>query len=248
MDGPLYVYGVVPSSACDLISDQPGIADAPVGIVGSGSIGALVSEAPAGRVRPTRANLKAHEDVVCAAHAVSSVLPLRFGTVMPDSGTVREKLLEPNAPQFLGALEELAGKDEFRVRARYRPEVSLREVLERNHALRNLRDRMAGSSKVAVGDRIHLGEMVFAELQRLREADSSALLDSVAQHIVAWRPLDDPSEDVAAYIACLVARQRRADWDSALSSLARKEGDRLGFEVIGPLPAWDFSEMHLEAA
>jgi hypothetical protein len=248
MDPSQYVYAVVPSSHDRVLTERPGIGHAPVGAVSVGSIAALVSDAPEGRLRPSRANLTSHEEVVCSAHAVMPVLPFRFGTVMPDERAVCDQLLAPNEARFAEALEELTGKDEFRLRARYLPDVALRDVLQRSPRLRKLRDRTAGGGRLAIGDRIQLGELVFAELQRLREWDSSAIMQVLARHVVAWTILSDASDDVALYAACLVHRKSIPNWEAALGSLADSEVRRLRFEVVGPLPAWDFTDTHLEVA
>lgn len=245
-NGPQYVYAVVPSGADRAVGEPEGIGRVAVTAVKVGTIAALVSDAPEGRIRPTRANLKSHEEVVSKAHEVAPVLPVRFGTVMPDSRAVREELLAPNSSRFAQALEELAGKDEFRLRASYLPGVALEEVLERSPAVKRLRDLGAGTERAAMRDRIQLGELVFAELQGLRDFDANEILHSLAPHMAAWVTLNDSSEDVAVYAACLVERSSREKWDAALSSLAERESLRLAFEVVGPLPAWDFNHARLE--
>lgn len=247
MGSSRYVYAVVPDDVAGTLPERPGIDKAPVGALRVGRVAALVSDAPDRKVRPTRANLGLHEQVVCAAHAAGPVLPLRFGTVLADARAVRDDLLARNAARFAEALDELSGKDEFRLRARYLPDVALRDVIERSPAVRRLRSRMA-SRRTVVGDRIQLGELVFAELQRLKEADASEILQVVAPHVIAWTALNDAADDVAVYVACLVQRDCAEKWDSALRTLAERCRLRLRFEVIGPLPAWDFTDARVEVA
>lgn len=244
-----YVYAVVPAEG-PALPEMTGLDGRAVSRIREGSLSALVSEVSADRVRPTRANLSAHQQVVSSAHGLVPVLPVRFGTVFPDEDTVRAELLAPEQPELEAMLSEFDGKDEFRVKCRYLPDVALRELVERNAGIRKLRSR--ASAAVSPGARqahqIQLGEMVMLELERLRERDAAALVGALTPHILTWEPIDDPSDDVPLHAALLVDRSRLSALEAALEKVASQQKDRMQVELIGPLPLWDFTHITAGAA
>lgn len=202
---------------------------------------AVIGPVSGSSVRPSRRNLTAHQAVVDDLHGRGPVLPVRFGTVMLDAEQVVDEVLTPMAGELAEELRALEGKDEFRLRVRYQPDVALREAVQGSPQLRRARDRLArrpGSADMA--DRIALGELVVDELEQLRAADSQMVSDAVGAYAAAWTPLADRADDVAANLALLVDRRRRDALDEALSALAQKQAHRLSFQLTGPLAPWDF--------
>lgn len=238
-----YLYGVVPADRAPVLLSLEGVEHEPVSQVNTAPVAALVSAVGRTRIRPTRANLNAHERVVGAAHALGPVVPVRFGTVLPDAESVADEILGPNVDRFNDLLASLDGRDEYRVRARYLPEVALGDVVRRSRRVQRLRDRIGSAgNRARPGDRIELGRLVAAELEALREMDGSAILKRLVPHSVQWQQLPDSSDETSLYAAFLVERKARDDLDAALDDLARRQSERMHLELIGPLPAWDFSD------
>lgn len=240
---PLYVYAVTPARASRSARELKGVEDAPLGTVASGGLAVVVSPFRGDRVRPTRANLAAHQQVVEELHRQSPVLPVRFGTVLPGEEAVIAELLGTGAAGLESLLGDLDGKDEYRVKARYLPDVALREVVEGSRAIRDLRGRSRGSDRAA---QMRLGELVMAGLEQLRERDAEEVLERLAPHAAATRLLDTRSEDVVAHLALLAERTRAEALEQALEALIDEQRGRMQLELVGPLPAWDFS--YLEAS
>lgn len=236
------VYGVVPDRTVDALHET-GVDGRPVGAIRHGPVAALTSPLDSDRVRPSRNNLSAHQRVVTSAHRIGPVIPVRFGTVMPDQAVVVSEFLAPGRRRLEAMLHELEGKDEFRVRCRYLDEVALTEVVERSRSIQRLRQRSLSVPKaVTQGERIRLGELVAAELGMLRQRDAAILIESLAPHVLSWEQLDDPSEDVPLHVAVLVDRRNVAQLESALERIAETQRMRMHIELIGPLPAWDFCD------
>lgn len=247
-DGRQYIYAVVAAGG-SARGDQAGIEGLPVGAVAHGPVAALTSPAPEGRVRPSRANLTAHQKVVSEAHAAGPVLPVRFGTVMPNRAAVVDELLEPRRRHLEELLRQLEDRDEFRVKCRYLPDVALREVVERNRTIRRLRERMTAAGRAPrQGEQIQLGELVMAELERLRRADAAVVMEWLSPHVLAWEPVDDPSDDVPLHAAVMVDRRTVAHLEASLERVAERQRDRMHVELIGPLPLWDFTQLVAGAA
>src|SRR5687767_3479232 len=99
----IYLYGIVPGQLPqDAHPTTPGVGDPPrpVRILRHRALGALVSdvtlpEVSSENLRLMRRNMKAHAAVLNAVVAAASVLPVRFGVVFPDEGSLVKKILDP---------------------------------------------------------------------------------------------------------------------------------------------------------
>jgi hypothetical protein len=245
-----YVYAVVPSDIpVRRLADQRGIEDQPLRLVTEGSVAAIVSPTESERVRPTRAALRAHEEVAASAHRSRPVVPVRFGSLFPDADAVARDLLAPNRLELEELLETVRGKDEFRLRARYLSQVALRDVVARYPEVQRLRRRLAslsGGAERSAG--VQLGEMVMAGLEALREEDAANIMDEVGSLVAASEQLADRSEDTALHAAFLVDRSRIGELEGAIERVAKRQRERLQLELTGPLPPWDFTVIQAGAA
>lgn len=238
-ESPQYVYAVIPADrAPDTCAT--GVDAQPLGTVRHGKLAALVSPAVTERIRPSRANLTAHEEVVGWAHRRGPTMPIRFGTVMPGETAVLRDLLEPGRHQFETLLAEFAGKDEYRIKCRYLPDVAVREVLEASRTIQRLRAQAGRGASPAA--QVRLGELVFAGLERLRHRDGAAVMDVLGGHVIAWEPIEDRSDEVALHAAVLVDRSAAERMEQSLERFGRSQRSRLRIELIGPLPLWDFTQ------
>lgn len=238
-ESPLYVYGVVPADLARR-DEERGVDGQPVSFVRHGKLAAVTSPAIRDRIRPSRANLAAHQDVVSRAHRRGPILPVRFGTVMPGETAVVRDLLEPARHDFEAVLADFAGKDGYRIKCCYLEDVALREVVESSRAIQRLRAQAVAGTHPS--NQIRLGELVFAGLERLRHRDAVAVMDAVAGHVLAWEEIEDGSQEVALHAAVMVERSAVARMEEALERFGRAQKDRLRVELIGPLPLWDFSQ------
>ncbi len=246
-DSFVYVYAVVPAGSAPQV-EATGIDGALVGHVRCEAVAALTSSVGGPRVRPARANLLAHQSVVSCAYAAGPVLPVRFGTVMPESA-VDADLLEADHDRLAAMLADFAGKDEFRIRCRYLTDVPLREIVETNRSVQRLRQRVrAGGPAAGRSTQVRLGELVFAEMEKVKERDAAAVFQRLAPHLLAWEPLEDRSDDTALHAAVLVERGEIAKMEAALEQISREQVQRIQLDLIGPLPPWDFSHVSAGAA
>ena len=92
-----------------------GVEGAPVILVAEGGLAAACSVAPDGCVTPTVPRATAYAWVVGALHAVTAVLPFRYGNFL-DSGERVLNLLRVHRAEFLQVLEEVEGCDEMGLR------------------------------------------------------------------------------------------------------------------------------------
>lgn len=239
-----YVYGIVPTgvdpSGLEGIGDPP----APVGLVPHQGIAALVSGVMVNGPLGTAADLKGHARVLDTLAAHDPVLPMRFGAVVRDLGAVVDELLAPHEEEFLSALEELRGTAQFTLRATYRQERILRDVLADREDIARLREDVAALPEEATYyERVRLGEMIAKEITTRREADTALALERLEPLAVAVRaaPATDTVGDQAVNASFLVAKAGWETFEATAEDLAREWAQRATVRLLGPLAPYDFA-------
>jgi len=245
-----YVYGIVPGAAT-LAPGTSGVSGPggpePVFLVPQGDIAALVSGADAGAGLAQPENLIAHKRLLDALAGQVPVLPLRFGTVLPDRDAVTGLLLGPGHDAFRTALARLDGCAQYLVKGRYAEETVLREVLAENPEAAALRAdiRSVPDADATFGLRIRLGQIVSAAITAKRLADTRALDDAVAPCCAA-RVARGPSDAQDAVNLALLARTaRQADIERRVSRVARDWAGRVLLTLVGPMAPYDFAQAAL---
>lgn len=234
-----YVYGV--ASASLAAPDTPGIGGEPVALVVDGELAALTSPLPDGELTMGREALDTHADVLSAAHAHGTVLPMRFGVVMADALEVVERLLAPHRDELAAQLTSLAGTVELKVRASYDEQVVLREIVAEDRGIARLREAVRGESpEASYYAQIRLGELVAAALARKRERDAASILDALTPLALATEAPAPPHEHVVLAASFLVARERIEAFDAAVNRVGEAQAGRMNFRYTGPLPPHSF--------
>lgn len=242
-----YIYGVMSELDRAPDVDEGGLDGEPVRLLHHGGLSAVVGTFSEERVRATRANLSAHERVVDAARRVGTVLPIRFGVLMDCDQDVVEELLKGRRDLLSSLLAEMAGRAEIRIQASYLPDVALRDAVATDPSIVRLRRRLHGRSEAATYyDRIRLGELVAAAVQRVRAYDAASLTRRIDKLAVLTRPLPTRSEHIAMHAAFLFNESDLGEQEALLATLAKEHAKRLRFRVVGPLAPWDFVDVNLD--
>ena len=174
----VYVYGVVPAAECGSIS-LTGVEGAEVRKVEHAGVVALVSAVSGGSLTAAK-EVRAHWRVLDEACGTTTVLPVRFGTVMESDDAVRAELLEPNAERLELLLREVSGRVQLNVKGNYDEERLMREVVMGSTAVAELRDRLKGlPAEAGYYERIRLGELVAAEVGNRRATDTRLALETI---------------------------------------------------------------------
>lgn len=235
----LYVYGVVESGAAGALKAR-GIGGAPVREIAHGGLAALVSEVET-PVRAKRRELLAHTEVLNEAVAAGTVLPLSFGTTFPDTDTLVAELLETRGAELMRLLEQFEGRVELTVKAYYRPDVVLAEIVRSNPRIARLREATRDRPEPAThGARLELGTAVAAELEARSRRDAAAVLDVLRPFAVDVRVDETPIEHQVVRASLLVARPDVPAVDAAMDDLARSHAGRIEFKYVGPLAPHSF--------
>jgi hypothetical protein len=236
-----YVYGIVEQTdglraEIDALPDMP---RRPY-LIADGQIAALVSGPLAQPPSATRADLLAHAHVLDRLALSHPVLPTRFGTVLAGRDRVVQALTD-NHDDLVAALHAVRGRTQFTVRVRHQREQVLRELIEEQPVIRQLRELLDGDEGAGrYPERIHLGELVQVGLAAKIEQDARTLHAALSPHaVVAVLP---PVDDVDAPFggAYLVEHLSRGAFESAAERLARDWAGRARIRLLGPLAPYDF--------
>jgi len=235
-----YVYGVVSAADAPEIAAPAIGGERPVRAITSGGLTAIVSDVDSDFVRATRDDLQRHMAVLEEAAAATTVVPLRFGTVMPGDDVVRTELLGARADEIREMLGRLDGRIELSLNGTYQEQV-LGEVVDEDRDVAALRARVRGRDEAATYyDRIRLGELVAGAMAAKREQDAERVLAKL-------RPLADDvhlgeltHERSVLSAAFLVHRDRLEEFDRAAEEVAKQHRNRIRFRYAGPLPPFDF--------
>src|SRR5919205_4415116 len=91
-DTASYVYGIVGPGTVDGV-DAQGVNAGAIHVVEDGDLAAVVGEVPAGPLTGTKDDVLAHSRVLEEVVGHTTVLPMRFGVVMPSDEAVSKDLL-----------------------------------------------------------------------------------------------------------------------------------------------------------
>ncbi|WP_028936465.1 GvpL/GvpF family gas vesicle protein [Pseudonocardia spinosispora] len=237
---PTYVYGLV---AADTVVPEglSGLGPSErVSTVTHGQVAAIVSDVPIDRPLGTRDDLIAHETVVDAVARSAAVLPMRFPAVVEDHGIV-EELLAPNHDHFLQVLTALEGRVQFTLKGRYEQDTVLRELLRDNTEIRELRDQVGELPEDAsYYDRVRLGELIVAELERRRDDEAAGILDRLEPTVVDLAARHPATPEDVINVAFLVERAHQQRFEDSVEDLGRDLDGRVRFRLLGPLAPYDF--------
>lgn len=204
---------------------------------------ALVTTIAEGDLRLRRESALAHSETLQAVFAHGPVLPVRFGTVLPDAESLERELLAPRAEALRARLEALEGMSEMQVKASYLEAPLLRSILEADPRLKAAATRVRGLPPAAAHfERIHLGEAIHHAVEARRESDSQQLIEALRPRSVAVS-VHKPHQDHAALNASFLVAEGRVDaFDAEVERLSNEFATKMQFKLIGPMPAHSFAE------
>ncbi len=224
----IYVYAVTEGVPSPAARDGVGLADQELRVVAAPGLAAVVSDHPGGLTSPSETELWAHERAVERLMADGAVLPMRFGSLLPDEDAVRA-LLNTRRAELTTGLARVAGAIELGVRAVWRSDGGEPEQAPE--------DRTSGSGylQALVGQRRRaraLAERIDTPLARLARDSRHRLL------LTANLPLSG---------AYLVDRERLDAFRTEVVALD-EQISQAEIMCTGPWPPYSFAAASPEAA
>lgn len=238
-EAPLYVYGVVASGG-DLPEELAGVSGSEPVLITSGDVAAVVSPLAEEADFGTPDDLVAHTAVLDGIAQERAVLPMRFGTVVPNRDALQEEVLaESRALQE--QLDHVTGTAQYTLRVRYDRDTVIGDMLRSDPRLAELQEVIAGTTEEQTRDqRIELGEGIVKTFDQLRSPDAEETLDVIRPHTRDTASHDIGQADDVLSVAVLVAQESRADFERAVESQGEKHHPRMRFRLVGPQAPYDF--------
>ena len=234
----LYLYGVVRASRLPERLARQGLR-----VLSSRGLGALVAAADDSPLRASRRNLLAHADVVEDAFGWTTVLPMRFGVVLPGAAAVRELVLDANRELLEELLERHQSTAELSLKASYDEDAVMAELVAGSSRLASLRKAYRSSPTVERG--MLLGEAVAAEFGARRDRDAATILEALRPVALDLRASDVDLAGEVVRLALLVERDRVDELDRRVEELSADLSPPVRFKLVGPLPPYSFVDVPL---
>ena len=239
-DEAYFVYGIVPAGTV-VPEGVVGLRDSSPLVMSSGDVAALVDAVDPERPLGTRDDLLGYQRVLDTVGSMTTVVPVAFGSVLPDGVAVSEDLLEPNHDHFAELLEYFQGRRQYTLRARYLQEVVLAEVVAEQPEVARLREETRDLPEDATYPaRVRLGELVAAALEEKRWVDGQRVVDHLAPYAVEHRVREASDLEHLTEVVLLVDSDRGEDLEAAAEELAESMSTRARLALLGPMPPYDF--------
>ncbi|OGO05766.1 MAG: hypothetical protein A2Y73_07330 [Chloroflexi bacterium RBG_13_56_8] len=246
-----YVYGIIPTGS-EVIFEVGGLDgdDDEIRALPHGDLAAVIGPSPLASYQGLRREeaiqyLVAHQRVIESVMRDFPVLPVKFGTVLPDESWALRALAQGESV-FRNALDKLRDRVQMEIVALWDLGKVFEEIGEEEPIVQ-LKARIAEYPPCETEtDRISLGRMVQASLEQRRTALQGRLresLQSVAPDMVVNPCMDDR---MVANFALLVDKASRGALDRQLDGLDQEFEGRLLFRCVGPLPPYSFATIEVQ--
>lgn len=243
--GRLYLYAIVESDQ-PLAMEGLGIDGNDVHTIVQGRVAAVISGPVLAKIRPQRANLAAHQAVLRQLMTQSTPLPIAFGTIAAGPEAVR-KMLVRNQKAFLDQFKKVSGKVEMGLRVAWDVPNIFEYFVNNNADLRMARDHIAGTRREpSHAEKIELGRMFDNSLQEEREMRVHQVERALLPACFEIKVSPCHGEQEVMNLACLVARDAQAEFESAVFAAAQMFDNNFSFDYSGPWPPHNFVTLALE--
>ena len=210
------------------------------------NISAIVSNSPIINYSVSRENMLAHEKAIEEVMKEYTVLPVRFATIAEDEEKVK-KILEKEHDKFKDLLKNVEGKKELGLKAMFKEDTIYKDILEKYEYIKTLKEKlMALPSKKTYYQRMEIGEMVEAALQKEKEICKENILNALSPLTVEVKINSTYGELMILNAAFFVQKRKEAEFDQRVQELADKYGDKIKFKYVGTLPPFNFVNLVLE--
>ncbi len=246
----LYLYGITVADHAAYL--RSGVGEADIETIVEGRLAAVVSPLAAGKVRPQRANLAAHHRILRDLAEEQPVLPVVFGTVTRGEEELR-RVLRRNQDAFADLLDRLRGKVEMGLKVYWDLPNVFEYFVATHQELESMRNRLFGAPGTpgrgrtpTLEEKVELGERFVSLLQQARARHARRVQEALAAYCVEVRGIDPGEERMVLKLACLVEKDRQAQWEEGVRLSATLFDDHYRFDYNGPWPAYNFVDVNLK--
>lgn len=195
--------------------------------------------------------VRCHQDVLETLSLTSNVVPMRFCTIYLSEARVQE-MLALYHDKFTKALDYLAGRQEWGVKAYYDKQLLAHHIEETDESILSLKAEGAGkSSGLAYFTRKKLAETIVEKVERTSDAYAQDSHNRLAAGAVAFSLLPVQTkeaagrqEEMAFNGAYLIDKEKLTLFRVELEKLGNEYGPRgFSYDFTGPWPPYNFANM-----
>jgi len=233
-----YLYALVETTAlCDWEATL-GINGEPVYAITEGEVAVIVSDITESRIRPERRHIAAHHQVLRRLLGMGAILPMAFG-IIADNPAAVTRMLKAYQQSFADQLRALDGGVEMGLRVTLDVPNVFEYYVRHSTELQVLRDQMLQESS-SHEDKIEVGRRFGQMLDLIRDEALKKIEAVLAPACFDIRRNPVKGEKEIANIACLVGRDRLAEFESKIGEAAKRFDDDHVFQYSGPWPPHNF--------
>jgi len=239
-----YLYAIVRGGE-EHIYEWTGIDAQRVYSIAQGGLSAVVSDVRSPKVRPERARLAAHHELLRKLMTQSTPLPMAFGIVADGPAAVR-RMLASNQQALSERLRHVAGKVEMGLRIRWDVANIFEYFVQAHPELRAARDRLLGMNSPPTQERkIEVGSLFDRFLQDDRESYSEQTVEALTGHGFEVKALKCRNELEVMNLACLVPREQMPGFEAAVFEIAKRFDNNFALDYNGPWAPHNFVDVDL---
>ena len=214
------------------------------GVTG-GKFAAVVSEEPMKKYLLVRDYLIAHQKVNEAVMKTHRVLPVRFCTMTDSQEKIIDEVLVPKESELRDRLAEVAGKEEYGLRARWKNlDKVFGEIGETDPRLVEKKKKILSLPESQKrGELIDVGHLVQEAVCAKNKAMASLLMDELSPLACASKRNNTLGDAMVLNAAFLVRKEKVGLFDKAVSDLDDRYGADLQLKYVGPVPPFNFVEI-----
>lgn len=185
-------------------------------------------------------DLAIHQKAIEKVMEHFTVLPIKFGTLLPEGADVAH-VLRKGYDLFWQTLTAIKGQVEVEVVSTWDAKSIFQEIANEEPIATRKREVAAREPEETTNECIEIGRLVKASLDARRDAYRTALLAALMDCADKVRVNPLLTDEMVLNAAFLVDRLGWQKLDDAVRALDRRYNGALNFRCIGPMPAYSFA-------
>jgi len=245
VEAGLYLYGII-DARDGLDVSTSGIDGGNIETIEADGIAAVITRVARQKIRPQRANLAAHNNLLRELVEHQAVIPCAFGMIASSEEQLQE-VLRANHDELLRELNRFRGKVEMGLSVYWNTSNIFEFLVDANQDLKQMRDRVFRSGRApSMEERLELGKLFESLLQQCRERHTRQVVDTLSPYCTEIRTVDPGREQMIMKLVCLVPKDRQGRFEEGIQEAARRFDDHYNFKYSGPWAPFDFVDVTLD--
>ena len=190
--------------------------------------------------------LVSHQKIIEKIMSQTSILPVKFGTILKDKEEVKS-VLEKGCFFLRNTLRKIEDKIELDLVCFWNEVKAAQMAYQESSKVRNLQEKIIKKKDVTLKDKIALGKLVADYLVKGQEKIRNQILKALKKEAVESCSHTLVDINMLLNQAFLVEKKRQKTFNHALNELDSKFADLVNFRLVGPLPPYSFATLIIES-